>query len=435
MSPMLAGLIGLILVLALLMLGFPIGFGMILVGFVGYAFLTTPTAAFSNLGNIPYDVITKYDYLVLPLFLLMGSVFFSSGLGTSLFRLANAFLGRFRGGLAMASIGACAIFAAVSSSSIATAVTIGSSAIPEMRSRKYAESLATGCIAAGGTLGILIPPSSIFIIYGILTQNSIVDLFMAGILPGIVLTFMMMVLIYVMTKINPKLAPVGVGSSWKEKVAAIGESVEVVVLILLVLGGLIIGWFTPTEAGGIAAFGAIVISLVRRRLNWKKFVDALIDTVRTAGMIFLVLIGAMILNNFVAISTIPMELANAVASFGFPAWAVLILVVIVYIILGCFIDTMSMILLTIPVFYPLVTGPAVGLDPIVFGVAIVVVTEMAQITPPVGINVYVIHGITPDIPMETVFKGIAPFVLVETIFIFIVLGIPQLSLFLPHIFK
>jgi C4-dicarboxylate transporter, DctM subunit len=435
MSPVVAGYTGILLVLALLMLGFPIGFGMILIGFAGYAYLTSTTAALSNVGVIPYELIAKYDYLVLPLFLLMGSVFFSSGLGTSLFRLANAFLGRFRGGLAMASIVASAIFAAVSSSSIATAVTIGSSAIPEMRKRGYSTALATGAIAAGGTLGILIPPSSIFIIYGILTQNSITDLFMAGIIPGVILTVMMVGVIYVQTRINPRLAPAGTGSSFKEKFQAIGESVEVMVLIVLVLGGLIIGWFTPTEAGGIAGFGAIVISLARRRLNWHKFVDALVDTIRTSGMIFLVLIGAMILNSFVAISTIPMELAAAVGGFGLPPWGVLILVVIVYIILGCFIDTMSMILLTIPVFYPLVTGPAIGLDPIVFGVAIVVVTEMAQITPPVGINVYVIHGIVPDIPMETVFKGIAPFVLVETIFIFLVLGIPQLSLFLPNLLK
>jgi C4-dicarboxylate transporter, DctM subunit len=435
MSPMLVGFIGIMLVLALLMLGFPIGFGMILVGVFGYAYLTTPTAALSNAGVIPYDLITKYDYLVLPLFLLMGSVFYSSGLGSSLFKLANNVLGRLPGGLAMASIGACAIFAAVSSSSIATAVTIGATAIPEMRNRKYDDALATGCIAAGGTLGILIPPSSIFIIYGILTQTSIVDLFMAGLVPGVLLALLMIIMIYIRAKLNPKLGPIGPSSTFKEKISSLGESIEVWVLIILVLGGLIIGWFTPTEAGGIAGFGAIVISLVRKRLNWRNFKEAMVDTVRTSGMIFIVLIGAFLLNSFVAISTIPMELADMVAGFGLPPFAVMILIIMVYLVLGCFIDTMSMILLTIPVFFPLVTSPAIGIDPLVFGVVIVLVTEMAMITPPVGMNVYVIHGVVPGVPMQTIFKGIIPFVGVELFFVVVLLFIPQIATWLPMAIK
>lgn len=333
----------------------------------------------------------------------------------------------------MATIGACGLFAAISSSSIATAVTIGTAAIPEMRRYKYDNALATGSVAAGGTLGILIPPSGIFIIYGIITETSIAELFIAGIIPGIILTLMFMGMIYIHARLKPTIGPPGSGTSFKEKVVALGECSEIMLLILLVLIGIIVGWFTPTEAGGIAAFGSILVTLFRRRLSWKGFKDAIVDTVLNTGMIFMVLIGALIMNTFIAMSTIPMELADFVTSFGLPPVLVIGLIILVYLILGCLIDTMSMILLTIPIFFPVVTG--LGFDPIWFGVIIVLVVEMAMVTPPVGMNVYVIAGIVKDVPMEVIFKGILPFVIVEVVLVILLIAFPQMALFLPGLMK
>jgi len=433
MSPIIIGVIGIVLVLLLLVCGIPIGFSMILVGFVGFSYLVNVAAAVQIVGVSSYGIISSYDWLVLPLFIMMGCVFARAGLGQSLFNLAYNFIGRLPGGLSIAAIGACAIFSAVSASSLATAVTIGVTAIPQMRKYKYDSGLAAGCCAAGGTLGILIPPSSIFIIYGILTETSIAELFIAGILPGVILSLLFMGMILVRARLNPKIAPPGLSTSFKEKLEAVGGCMEVLVFIAFVLGGLIVGWFTPTEAGGIAAFGAIVISLARKRLGWQSFKDSLWDTVRNTGMIFICLIGAFILTPFVAVSRIPMELAGLVANLGLPPTAVMGLIILTYFILGCFIDTMAMILLTLPVFFPLVTG--LGYDPIWFGVIVVLVVEMALVTPPVGMNVYVICGIAKDVPMEHVFKGILPFVLVEFAFLILLIAFPQIALFLPGLLK
>ena len=433
MNPIIIGTIGIGVILLLMACGLPIGFAMILVGFAGFAYLVNVTAALNIVGTVPFSVISNYDWLVLPLFLFVASIFFFAGLGRSLFRFAHNLFGRLPGGLAMATIGACAIFAAISASSIATAVTIGTIAIPEMKRYKYEDALATASIAAGGTLGILIPPSGIFIIYGILTETSIVKLFVAGIIPGIILSLMFIVMIYIRARLNPTIAPPGLRTSLREKLVATGECAEALLLIAVVLGGLIIGWFTPTEAAAVGAFGAIVTSLIRRRLSWQGFRDAILDTVRNTGMIFLCLIGAFILNGFIAVSTIPMELANLVTSFGLPPPVVMGLIVVVYLILGCFIDTMSMILLTIPVFFPLVKG--LGYDPIWFGVIVVLVTEMAMITPPVGMNVWVISGIAKNVPMEVIFKGIVPFVLVEILFVILLIAFPRIALFLPALIK
>lgn len=429
MSQFTAGIIGIIAVIVLLLSGIPIGFSMILVGFIGLLYLANFSAALHIIGTIPYEIIGKYDYLVLPLFLLMGSICFSAGLGKSLFKFANSLLGRLPGGLAIATIGACALFAAVSSSSIATAVTIGTTSIPEMKKYKYDSAISTGCLAAGGTLGILIPPSGILIIYGIITETSIVDLFIAGIIPGIILTLLFMALVYIQSRINPTMAPPGPRTTLIEKLKATTECIEVILLIILVVGGLYIGWFTPTEAGGIAAIGSIVVSLVRRRLNWHRFKEALGDTIRTTGMIFMIMIGAFIMNTFIALSAIPQELADLVAGFDLPSVMVIILVVFVYLILGCFIDTMSMIVLTVPVFSPLVVL-GLGYDPVWFGIIVVVVTEMAMVTPPIGINVFIIASIDKDVPMQVIFRGIIPFVAGEMALVFLLIAFPQIVMYL-----
>lgn len=431
MSPITTGLIGIGVLLALMAVGMPIGFAMILLGFTGFTYLVRFSGAFEVMATVPYRVISNYDFCVLPLFLLMAAICLNAGLGRSLFRLVYVWIGRLHGGLSVATVGACALFAAASASSIATAVTMGLVAIPEMRSYKYDSALATGCVAAGGTLGILIPPSGVLIIYGIITEQSISDLFIAGIIPGIILALMFMVMIYVRARLNPRLAPPGPPISLKEKLSATGDSSEMVVLLLLVIVGLIIGWFTPTEAGAVGAFGAIILSLIRRRLSWQGFKDSIIDTLRGTGMIFTILVGALIFNAFLAVSTIPMELAGWVGGLGLPPVAVMVIIMVMYLVLGCFVDAMSMILLTIPIFFPVATS--LGFHPIWFGIAIVLVVEMAMITPPVGMNVYVISGITRDVPMETIFKGIIPFVVIEACFIALLIAFPQIALFLPSL--
>jgi tripartite ATP-independent transporter DctM subunit len=433
MSSIIIGVIGIAIVLLLMGFGVPIGFSMILVGSVGFAYLVNNNAALQIVGVASYGIITNYEWLVLPLFFFLASILFYGGLGQSMFRLAYSYLGRLPGGLAMATIGAISIFSAISGSSIAAAVTIGTIALPEMKKYKYDDSLATACVAAGGTLDILIPPSGIFIIYGILTETSIVDLFVAGFVPGIILSLMFMGMIYIRVRMNPTIAPAGAGTTFREKMAATFECIDALVLIGLVLGGLIIGWFTPTEAAGVGAFAAIVASLLRRRLSWKGFKDSLWDTVQNTGMVFACLIGAFILTPFIAVSRIPMELAGLVLGFGFPPDVVMGLIVLVYLILGCFIDTMSMVLLTVPVFFPMIK--ALGYDPVWFGVIVVLVVEMAMVTPPVGMNVWVVSGMAKDVPMETIFKGVWPFVAVELLFVIILIAFPQIVLFLPEMLK
>jgi len=429
MSPINTGLVGFGLLLALMAAGMPIGFAMMLLGFTGFLYLVRFSGAFALLNTVSYNTIFNYDYCVLPLFLLMAAICLNAGLGRSLFRLAYVLIGRLRGGLSVASIGACALFAAASASSIATAATIGVVAIPEMKRYKYDSALASGCVAAGGTLGILIPPSGILIIYGIFTRQSIADLFIAGIIPGIILALMFMVMIYIRVRLNPSLAPAGPTTSLKEKMAAISDSFEMVILILLVIIGLIIGWFTPTEAGAVGAFGAIVFSLIRRRLSWQGFKDSIIDTMRNTGMIFIIVIGALIFSAFLAMTTIPMELAEWVSGFALPPVVIMILIILLYLALGTFLEELAMILLTIPIFYPVVT--ALGFDPIWFGIAIVLVAEMGMISPPVGMTMFVVKGIAPDIPMGTIFKGVLPFWGIVAVLAILLVVFPQIALFLP----
>jgi C4-dicarboxylate transporter DctM subunit len=431
MNAITTGVVGIGILFVLLAAGMPVGFGMMLIGLVGFAYLVRFSAAFAVMATIPYNVVTNYDYCVMPLFLLMAGICLNTGLGKGLFQLVNAWIGRLYGGLSIATIGACAMFAAASASSIATAVTMGLVAIPEMRSYKYDSGLATGCVAAGGTLGILIPPSGVLIIYGIITEQSISKLFIAGIIPGIILALLFMVMIYIRARRNPKLAPPGPSTTFKEKLAISGQSFEMIALLLLVIIGLIIGWFTPTEAGAVGAFGAILFSLIRGRLSWQGFKEAMIDTVRSTGMVFTIILGAFVFNAFLARTTIPMALAGWISGLSLPPVSVMVLIIVVYLILGCVIDAMSMILLTIPIFYPVAT--ALGFDPVWFGILIVLVVEMAMITPPVGMNVYVVSGITRDVPMQTIFKGILPFVIIEACFVALLVAFPQIALFLPSL--
>jgi tripartite ATP-independent transporter DctM subunit len=433
MNPIITGIVGLCVLLVLMFAGMPIGFAMLLVGSTGFMYLVKLSGAIHILASVPYGLISNYDYCVLPLFLLMGTIILNAGFGRSLFRAGYAVLGRLPGGLAIATIFACGIFSAISSSSIACALTIGLIAIPEMKRYKYDSALAAGAVAAGGTLDILIPPSGLFIIYGIMTEQSIAKLFIAGMIPGIILALMFIVVVYVWVRLNPTLAPQGESTSLREKMSALGECTDVILLCILILGGLIIGWFTPTEAGAIGAAGAIGFSLIRRRLSWEGFKDSVIDTMRNTGMIFIILVGALVFNAFFAVTTIPMELANWVSGLTLSPVSIMVIIILIYILLGTFLDELAMILLTLPIFYPVVTR--LGFDPIWFGVIVVLVVEMGMISPPVGMTMFIVKGIAPDIPMQTIFKGVLPFVIAVAVMMALLVAFPEIALFLPRLMR
>lgn len=430
MNPVIVGVIGIGIVFALMAMEVPIGFAMGLIGVLGFTYLVNFQGAFFQAAAIPFQLISNYDFTVLPLFIFMANIVFQSGLSMNLYNCANKWMGRLPGGLAIATIGACAVFAAISASSIATAVTIGLVAIPEMKKHGYHHGFAAGTVAVGGTLGPLIPPSGILIIYGVLTQQSIGKLFIAGIIPGIILSLMFITYIYIRARLNPAMAPPGPRTSFKEKMVALGRASDILLLILFSIGGLIVGWFTPTEAGAVGAGGALLIALAKRRLNWTRLKAAAIDTVSGTGMIFVILIGALLLNAFMSVSRLPMALAGTMTDLALPKEGILGIMIVIYLILGCMIDSMAMILLTIPVFYPI--AMTAGVDPIHFGVLIVLVAEMGVITPPVGMNVYAISGIDKETPMMEIFKAGIPYVFVILAFIIITVFFPQIATFLPR---
>jgi C4-dicarboxylate transporter DctM subunit len=433
MSPVLIGIIGFILLFALLAFGVPIGAGMALMGFLGFWYLVSDVASFTKLAIVPFDTASSYSLAVLPLFIFMAQVVFVSGMGRDLFNLASKWLGHKRGGVAMAAVAGSAIFAAVSASSIATATTMGLVAIPEMKRLKYNSSLATGAVAAGGTMGVLIPPSGALIIYGILTETSIGKLFAAGIIPGILEALFYIVVIVIMCALKPEFGPRAERTLFREKIKALGSCGEIVALIIFVLAGLIIGWFTPTEAGAVGAFGAIILCTLRRRLSWEGLKTAVVETLKTTGMIYGILIGAMIFNFFVAATTIPYVLSDLIGGMPLPPMAILVMVLVLYFFLGCFLDVAAMTVLTIPIFFPLVVS--LGFNPIWFGIVFIRMAEIAMITPPIGMNTFVIAGVVKDmgIEMETVWKGIFPFLVADFFHVTLLILVPSLSLLLVKV--
>lgn len=433
MEPLTVGYLGLGVLVILLFSSMPVGLAMGLAGFLGSISIVGIMSALGNLGQVPFDTAFSYTLSVAPLFVLMGEFSFTTGLSKNLYDVAYQWLGRLPGGLAMATIGASAMFAAITGSSTASAATMGSVALPEMKRYKYDISLATGTVAAGGTLGILIPPSVILLIYGILTDQNIAKLFIAGIIPGIILTTLFMLTIYIQVKRNPHLAGAGIKSTFKEALLKSRSIVWVLVLFLLVIGGMYLGVFTPTEAGGIGAFGALVIGASRRQLNRHNFVASLLATCRVAGMIFTILIGAMIFGQFMAVARLPATLADFVNGLGLSPYLVLTCIFLVYLFLGCIMDGMAMLILTVPIFFPLIV--AAGFDPIWFGIIMVLVIEMSMLTPPVGINVYVICGLVPEVPMSTIFRGVLPFLVAMLICFVIVAAFPAIATFLPGLAK
>jgi len=376
-------------------------------------------------------VMTSWGLATLPLFLLMAHIVFACGFSRDLYGVAAKWLGHQRGGIAMATVGGSAVFAAISASSLATAVTMGLVALPEMKRYNYDPALSTGCIAAGGTMGQMIPPSAGLITYGIITGTSIGRLFAGGLIPGIIEAVFYIITIYILCRWKPSLGPRGPRYSLKEKVMSFAGCGELIGLIILVLGGIIFGCFSPTEAGAIGASGAIIFSLFRRRLNWEKFKNALIETMKTTGMLYGILIGAFVFKYFMAVTTIPFALADFVGGLPLPPLAIMGLIMVVYLFIGAIMDALAMILLTIPIFFPIAIS--LGFDPIWFGVILVGMTEIGLITPPIGMNVYAISGIAPDVPVTTIFKGVIPFLIADFCRMALYLLVPAVVLFLPSI--
>jgi C4-dicarboxylate transporter DctM subunit len=431
MSPVTVGIIGIVFLVFIFLLGMPVGFAMAFVGLAGFCYLVTPDAGLSLLARDVFSTLSSHSLTVIPMFVFMGSIAFASGMSRRLYNAGYTMLGQMRGGLAMATIAACAGFAAMCGSTNATAAAMGRVSLPEMKRYNYDDSLATGSVAAAGSLGILIPPSTIFIVYGILTGESIGKLFVAGVFPGILLATLFIIVVSLLCLRNPTLAPRGAPTSWGEKLAGLTGIIEMLVLFLLVIGGLFLGWFSPTQAGAAGAAGALLIGLARRQLNWQGFLFAIKDALRITCMVMVIVTGAIVFGHFIAISRIPLVLADWVGGLPLPGAAIMGIIVLMYLIGGCFMDALALITLTIPIIYPLVL--AMGFDPIWFGVIIVLVTEMGVITPPVGVNVYVIKGIAKDVPLETIFKGIFPFLGALIFAVGILMAFPQIATFLPSL--
>ncbi len=430
MSPNLVGILGIGVLIVLIFARMQIGIAMALVGFTGFAYIVGLEPALGILKTVPYTTFANQGLSVIPLFILMGSFAFAAGMSEDLYRTVHKFFGHLKGGLAMATVVACACFAAISGSSLATAATLGKVAMPEMRKYKYDPALATGAIAAGGSIGILIPPSVILIIYGIITEQSIGKLFLAGFIPGVLEAVFYIFTIMILTKRRPELGPPGPRFTWGEKLASLLKTWEVVVLFIVVIGGIYLGVFTPTEAAGVGAFGTFCFAVFRRKMSWETLKTSLLSTTSTTGMLFLIVLGAMILGYFFSVSRLPFELATWVGGLQVNRYVVLILILVVVLLLGCIMDSMAIVLLTVPVFYPMILQ--LGFDPIWFGIIVVRVTEMGLITPPVGLNVYVIQGITGE-EMGTIFRGVAPFLLADICEIILLIALPQITLFLPSL--
>jgi tripartite ATP-independent transporter DctM subunit len=429
-SPDTIGLIGIAVMIVLLALRMPIGIAMLLVGIVGFAVLNGIGPALSVLGTYPYSYSAVYELAVIPLFVLMGNAAGASGMSRDLYAAAYAWVGHWRAGLASATVLACAGFAAVSGSSVASAVTMGKVCLPEMRRYNYDPRLATGTVAAGGTLGILIPPSTAFVIYAILTQESIGRLLLAGFLPGLLLTVLFMITIAVWSRLRPELGPPGPLASRRERVDTLGRAGPIVLIVGSTIGGIYLGVFTPEEAAAVGAALALAYAAWRRTLGRGALATTLLDTVKTTAFVFLILIGALVFGPFLALSGLPVKLATWLVDLELPRILILLVLLFIYVILGMFLEGFSILVLTLPIVIPIIK--ALNYDPIWFGVVMVIVLEMGLISPPVGINVFVVKGLVPDVPMGQVFLGILPFWLAMIVGVALLIALPDIALIVPN---
>jgi tripartite ATP-independent transporter DctM subunit len=433
MEPPLIGLLGFVALLMLIGLRIPIAVALAMVGICGGAMLNGWNAVAFILGSLPYETVFPYSLSVVPLFVMMGVFASHAGLSTALYQAVNAMIGHRRGGLASATVGACAGFGAICGSSLATAATMCRVALPEMRRHGYSDRLAAGAIAAGGTLGVLIPPSIILVVYALLTEQSIGKLFAAALIPGAVGTLLYVGAVSVQTRLKPDLAPPAERSPWPVRLAALRSVWPVVLLFALVIGGIYLGWFSPTEAAAVGAFGTLVLAAARRRLSRRVLVDCLLETAGITAMIFTILIGTAIFNFFIETTTLPHLMAATVSQLGWPPLAVLALIMAFYLVLGCFMDSLSMVFVTVPFVFPLVL--ALGLDPVWFGILLVTIVEISLITPPVGMNLFVIKAVAGDLPLKTAIAGVAPFLVADMVRLILLIAFPALTLWLPSLMR
>lgn len=431
MSPETTGIVGIVILLLLFMLRMPVAFAMAFVGFTGFAYLNGIESAMPLLAQDIFETLSSYPLSVIPMFILMGSFAFASGISQRLYKACYTWFGHYRGGLTVATVMACSGFAAICGSTAATAATMGSIALPEMKKYNYDDKLATGTVASAGTLGILIPPSTVLIIYGILTEESIGKLFIAGIVPGVLLTLLFVLTVILLCWRQPNLAPPGPKTTLKEKIVSLGGIIEAILLFMLTIGGLFLGWFSPTQAGAIGAFGAFFIGVFRKKLKLVRTIEILKDGLRTACMVLFIITGAAVFGHFLAISNIPFILADWVGSLPIPPMAIMGVIVFIYFIGGFFMDSMALIIVTIPIFFPIVTK--FNFDPIWFGVIVVLVGEMGVITPPVGVNVFVIKGIAPQVPLHVIYRGILPFLGAIILLTAVMLMFPEIATYFPNL--
>ncbi len=432
-SPSISGTIIVFALIVLIFAGMNIGLAMAVLGFLGMTYINGLKAGLAMMGTSPFSSVASYGFSVIPLFMLMGIFCFHSGLIRDLYFTMHKWLGQLPGGLAMATVGGCAGFAAVCGSSTATVATMGMVALPEMRRYKYDTSLATGVIAAGGSIGSMIPPSIILILYGILAEESIGKLFLAGFIPGVTEAIFYIITIFILCRFNPMVGPRAKQVSLVEKIISLKGTWGVLALFILVLGGIYAGVFTPTEAAGVGAFGAFLFALGRKKMSWKIFVNSLTDTTKNTGMCFVILIGAMIFNYLLAVSRLPFDLANFAVGLEVNRYLILGIIMVIQLVMGCFISGMAIIMLTIPIFLPVIS--ALDFNLIWFGILVTRMTEIGVITPPIGINVFVMYGVAKDVPMNTIFRGITPFLIADFIHIAFLVAFPQISLFLPNLMK
>ena len=429
LSPDAVAVIGFVALFTLMLLRVPVGMAMGLVGVCGYSYIAGSGPALKLIGQTSMRTVTDYTFGVIPMFMLMGAFVSVSGVSRELFRAANAFIGHLRGGLGVATVLACGGFAAICGSSVATAATFSYVAYPEMRRFGYPQSFSTGVIAAGGTLGAMLPPSTVLAVYAILTQQDIGKLFMAGIVPGLLAMAMYVMTIFIIVKVRPDWLPRGETTTWAQRFAGLKDVWAPLVLFVFVIGGLYGGFFTPTEAGGVGATGAFLLGVLRGKLDRAGILEALLSATRTAAAVFTVLIGALIFGYFLTITQTPQKLTGFLTELGLGPYGVLALIMLMYLVLGCLMDAMAMIILTVPIIFPVIVQ--LGFDPIWFGIIIVMTVELGLIHPPVGMNVFVIKSVVHDVSFMTIFKGVIPFVLTDILRLIILIAFPMIALWLP----
>ncbi len=431
MSLTLIGIIGIIILLAVLFfLGMPVGFTMGIVGFCGFWYVVSFQAAINMVGNDIWSTFSNYGLTVIPLFIFLGYLAFNSGIADRLYNTAYKWFGHWRGGLAIATIGADELFAAICGSNTATAATMGKVALPQMQKYKYDNMLSSGTIVTGGTLGTVMPPSVVLIVIGLQTEQSIIRLFLGGILPAIILGALFVLTIFVICRINPSYGPAGPKAGFKEKIRSLIGVIEAVVIFALVIGGLYIGWFTPTEAGAAGVFFTLLVIVPTGRLSWTGLISSIRDTLKISCMVFILITGAIIFGRFLAVTRITFMVADFAAGLDVSRYVILAFVLLIYLIGGCFIDSLGFLVLTIPIFFPL--GMALGFDPIWYAIILTMVTTMGAITPPVGVNIYVVKALAPEIELATIFKSVSFFLAACIICIVILIIFPQIVLVIPN---